>query len=174
MILPFKEKFPDVRKAAFVAVNSTVAGDVAMGEGSSIWFGAVIRGDEDSITIGEMSDFQDNVVVHVQEGFPVNVGDHCVVGHSVVLHGCTVEDDVLIGMNATVMNGSVIGEGSIVGANALVTQGSVIPPHSLVYGVPAKVMGTVTDEQVAETRQNAEHYHENALIYARQQNIRVI
>lgn len=125
---------------AYVADTATVAGNVTLADGVSIWFGTVLRAEMAPITIGADSNLQDNSVVHTDPEYPVDVGERVTVGHRVVLHGCTVEDDALIGMGAVVMNGAVIGEGAVVGAGAVVTEGTVVPPRTIAVGVPAKVL----------------------------------
>lgn len=158
VILPFGEHTPRIDPTAWVAPNATVIGDVVLHPGSSVFYGAVLRGDMDAITLGEGSNLQDNVVVHVDSGVPTRIGAGVSVGHSAVVHGCTIEDDCLIGMNATVLNRAVIGRESLVAAGALVLEDSVIPPRSLVAGVPAKVRRELTDDEVAKIRRNAESY----------------
>jgi carbonic anhydrase/acetyltransferase-like protein (isoleucine patch superfamily) len=158
LILPFDGHSPVLADTAFVAPNATLIGRVSLGEDSSIFYGAVLRADSDSITIGAGSNLQDNVTVHVDEGKPMTVGERVSVGHSAVLHGCTIENDCLIGMSATVLNNAVIGAGSLVAAGAVVLEGSIIPPRSLVAGVPAKVRRELTDEEVAGVTANAAHY----------------
>ena len=135
MLVEFKGMFPDVEKAAFIAPNAAICGDVAMDEGSSVWFSAVIRGEVAPIRIGKNSNVQDNAMLHSDYDCPVTLGDRVSVGHNAIVHGATIEDDVTVGMHATVMNGAVIGAGSMVAAGALVKERSVIPPCSLVVGV---------------------------------------
>lgn len=166
MIIGYKGMIPDVAQAAFVAENATLVGDVSMGEGSSAWFGAVIRGDMAPIVIGERSNVQDNAVLHVDADCPLNIGNGVTVGHGAILHGATIEDDVLIGMHATVLNGAVVGEGSLVAAGALVKEHAVIPPRSLVVGVPGKVVRTLDEDHVRHNRANSEQYVEDARRYA--------
>ena len=142
----------------FVAPTATVIGDVALGEETGIWFGAVLRGDRDRIEIGAGSNVQDNAVVHTSRGFPARIGKEVSVGHGAILHGCTVRDRVLVGMGAIVMNGAVVGEDSIIAAGAVVTEGTVVPPGSVVMGVPAKVVKPATPGQKEGIRKNAESY----------------
>jgi carbonic anhydrase/acetyltransferase-like protein (isoleucine patch superfamily) len=149
---------PALDPTAFVAPNGVVLGSVTLAAGASVWYGAVLRGDCENIAIGADSNVQDNCSVHADFGFPAIIGARVSVGHNAVLHGCTVEDDVLIGMSATVLNGAVIGTGSLVAAGAVVTQGMQIPPGSLVAGVPAKVRRTLTEEERAHVKLNAEWY----------------
>jgi carbonic anhydrase/acetyltransferase-like protein (isoleucine patch superfamily) len=158
MILGFNNQIPEVDASAFVAVTATLIGAVTLAAESSVFYGAVLRGDRDSITLGARSNLQDNVTVHCDPGTPVTVGAGVSVGHGAVLHGCTIEDDCLIGMSATVLNRAVIGRESLVAAGAVVLENTVIPPRSLVAGVPAKVRRSLTDDEVAHLRSNAETY----------------
>lgn len=153
--------------AAFVAPNATLAGDVALEEGSSVWYGAVLRADSGRIRIGRDTNVQDNAVLHTGTGLDVTIGARVSIGHGAVVHGCTVGDDCLIGMHATILNGAVLGKGCLVAAGALVTENSVIPPRSVVMGVPGKVRGTVTEEQAAELAHNVEEYRALARRHAR-------
>lgn len=148
----------EVPEAAFIAPNSTMVGKITAGVDIGIWYGAVVRADKDQIIIGERSNIQDNCVVHTSAGHPVTIGEDVSVGHGAILHGCTIQDRVLIGMGAIVLNGAVIGEESIIGAGALVSEGKQIPPRSLVLGVPGKVVRQVTSEEVSGTLQNAASY----------------
>lgn len=149
---------PRLHSEAFLALTSVVLGEVSLAEGASVWYGAVLRGDGGPIVIGAGSNIQDNSTVHADPGFPVTVGKGVTVGHNAVLHGCTVEDDVLVGMGATVLNGARIGTGSLVAAQSLVPQGMQVPPGSLVAGVPAKVKRTLTEEELEGVRFNAAVY----------------
>lgn len=158
--LPEREA-PDVAELAWVAPGAQLIGRVTLHEKASVWYNAVLRADNEPIVIGERSNIQDNCSCHVDTGFPLTLGSGVSVGHNAVLHGCTIEDDVLVGMHATVMNGAVIGAGSLVAAGALVTEGMVVPPRSLVAGVPAKVRRELSDEEVAGIRHNAEVYLEH-------------
>ena len=148
--------------AAFVADNATLAGDVTLAEESSVWYGAVLRADTARITIGAGSNVQDNAVLHTGPGLDVVVGRNVSIGHSAVVHGCTVGDDCLIGMHATILNGAVIGAGSLVAAGALVTENAVIPAGSLVVGVPGKV----SEKQKASIAANGEEYRHLAEVHA--------
>lgn len=149
----------------FLAPNATVTGDVVLGDDVGIWFGAVIRADKDRIRIGRGSNIQDNAVVHTTTGYPVEVGEQVSVGHGAILHGCTVEDCVLVGMGAIVMNGARVGHHSVIGAGAVVTEHADIPPHSVVLGVPAKVVRSTTDDQEAAIVRNAKSYIDLAGAY---------
>ncbi|WP_031033486.1 gamma carbonic anhydrase family protein [Streptomyces sp. NRRL F-5650] len=140
-------KDPQVDAGAFVAPTASVVGDVTLHAGASVWYGAVLRGDVERISVGADSNVQDNCTLHADPGFPVTVGERVSVGHNAVVHGATVEDDCLVGMGATVLNGAVIGAGSLVAAQALVPQGMRVPPGSLVAGVPAKVKRELTQEE---------------------------
>ncbi|UNS95701.1 gamma carbonic anhydrase family protein [Streptomyces tubbatahanensis] len=153
---------PELDADAFQAPTSVVAGEVTMAAGSSVWYGAVLRADAGPIVLGEGSNVQDNCTVHGDPGFPVTIGTGVTVGHNAVLHGCAIEDDVLIGMGATVLNGARIEAGSLVAAQTLVPQGMVVPAGSLVAGVPGKVRRELTDEEREGIRFNAAAYVELA------------
>lgn len=133
-------KTPQIDPTAFVADDAVLAGDVVLGERASVWFGCVVRSEVERITIGRESNIQDLTVMHTDPGSPLVVGDRVSVGHRAVLHGCTIEDDVLVGMGAVVLNGSVVGRGALIGAGAVITQGMRVPPGAVVVGVPAKVL----------------------------------
>ncbi|MGC9435670.1 MAG: gamma carbonic anhydrase family protein [Methanomicrobiales archaeon] len=146
----------------FIADGATVVGDVEFAPGVNVWFGAVIRADRDRIRIGDGSNIQDNAVIHTSAGHPVSIGAGCSVGHGAILHGCTIADDVLVGMGAIVMNGAVVGTETLIGAGALVTGGSEIPPGSVVLGVPGRVVREATPGERASIRTNAESYRDLA------------
>jgi carbonic anhydrase/acetyltransferase-like protein (isoleucine patch superfamily) len=154
---------PKVDERAYAAPTSVVVGDVSLSAHSSVWYGAVLRGDCDNITLGAGSNIQDNCTVHADPGFPAHIGERVSVGHNAVLHGCTVEDDVLVGMSATVLNGARIGSGSLVAAHALVPQGMEVPPGSLVAGVPARVKRELTAEEREGIKANTAMYQQLAL-----------
>lgn len=158
--IDFDGTSPQVPETAWVAPNATLIGDVSLADRSSVFYGAVLRADMDSISIGERSNIQDGCVVHTDTGFPTVVGAGVSVGHRAVLHGCTVEDDSLIGMGAVVLNGAVVGAGSLVAAGAVVTEGMRIPPGSLVAGVPAKVRRELDEDGLEALRKNARVYLE--------------
>jgi len=149
---------PTLPASAFLAQGARVIGNVVLGEDVGVWFNAVLRGDSDAIVIGEGSNIQDNVSGHGDPGSPLLVGRNVSVGHNAVIHGCTIEDDCLIGMGAIVMNGAVVGAGSLIAAGALVLEGQQIPAGSLVAGVPAKVRRPLTDDEKADIVRNAENY----------------
>jgi carbonic anhydrase/acetyltransferase-like protein (isoleucine patch superfamily) len=159
-ILTFDGTTPVVDDSAWVAPTATLVGRVTLAAGTSVFYGAVLRGDVDAISIGTGSNVQDNVSMHCDSGVPTTVGANVSIGHGAVVHGCTVEDDCLIGMNATVLNRAVIGRGSLIAAGAVVLEGTVIPPGSLVAGVPAKVRRALTDEERVGVIANATHYVE--------------
>ena len=158
----FHGRAPQLCPGARAAENATLVGDVTLEEESSVWYGAVLRADTDAIRIGRGSNIQDNCVLHVDEGFPLSVGRDVTVGHSAVLHGCTVGDRCVIGMGAILLDGCVIGEDCLVAAGALVTQNAVIPAGSLVMGAPAKVRRPLTEEEKAGNLASAQEYREPA------------
>jgi carbonic anhydrase/acetyltransferase-like protein (isoleucine patch superfamily) len=147
VLIRLPDRVPEVHQDAWVAPTATIVGAVRLAAGASVWYGAVLRGDGDTITLGPRSNVQDGCAVHADPGFPVVLGAGVSVGHNAVVHGCTVEDDVLIGMGAVVMNGCRIGAGSMVGAGALLSAGTVVPPGSLVVGVPGRVRRETTAEE---------------------------
>ena len=153
--------------AAFVAPNATVVGRVELARDSSVWFGSVLRGDNELIAIGEESNLQDGCIVHTDEGLELRVGARVTVGHGAVLHGCAIEDECLIGIRAVLLNRSRIRRWSVVGACALVTEGKEFPERSLILGSPARAVRTVTDEEIAAIRASAAHYVQNAHKFAR-------
>jgi carbonic anhydrase/acetyltransferase-like protein (isoleucine patch superfamily) len=152
--------------SVFVAPNATIIGSVVLEAGCSVWFNAVIRGDNDLITVGSESNVQDGAVLHTDPGVPLNVGRRVTIGHAAMLHGCSVGDGSLIGIQATVLNRAKIGSHCIVGAGALIAEGKEIPPESLVLGVPARVKRTLTQEELDHLDGMAQHYLENARRYA--------
>ncbi len=150
----------------FIAPSASVIGNVILHANASIWFNVVARGDNDPITIGVGSNVQDLSCLHTDLGVPLTIGKYCVIGHQVMLHGCTIGDGTLVGIQAVVLNRAVIGKDCLIGAGALVTEGKVIPDRSLVLGSPGKVVRQLTDEEVANTRRNAEGYVKNAARFA--------
>lgn len=160
IIKPYKGIFPNLAPTVRIAENAVVIGKVTCGEKVSIWYGAVIRGDEDSITIGENTNIQDCAVVHCDGGIPTVIGKNVTIGHGAIVHSCTVGDDTLIGMGATVLTGAVIGKNCVIGAGALVKAGTVVPDGMLAVGVPAKVIRPVTDKQKEAHYKNWTEYVE--------------
>lgn len=154
-----------IDKTVFIADGARVLGDVEIGKNSSVWFNAVIRGDSNKIRIGSRSNIQDNAVIHTSKDFDVCIGDNVTVGHGAIVHGCTVKNNVMIGMGAIVLNGAIIEENCIIGAGALVTQGKVIPAGSLVFGNPAKVVRSLTDQEIRSITYNAASYVKEAEHY---------
>jgi gamma-carbonic anhydrase len=159
-------KEPETKSAAFVAPNATVLGDVKLGALSSVWYGCVLRGDINSIEIGEGSNIQDLAMVHLADDYGVRVGRYTTIGHSAIIHACEIADECLIGMGATILDGAVIGDHCIVGANALVTQRFVAPPGSMVLGSPAKVVRSLKESELLGLRAWAEKYVEVAKAHA--------
>ena len=151
----------------WVAPNATVIGDVTLKNNSSIWFNTVLRGDIENITVGEGSNVQDGSVLHTDPGYPLKIGSGVTIGHLVMLHGCQIGDDCLIGIGSIILNGAKIGKNSIIGANALVTENKNIPENSLVIGSPGKVVRQVTAEEISAIKENAIHYQENWKKYSK-------
>lgn len=145
----------------WLAPDASIIGDVVLGEDASIWFGALIRGDNDRISVGAGTNVQDGAVLHADTGFPLTIGASCTIGHRAILHGCTLADRVLVGMGSTVLNGAVVGENCIIGANALVTQGKRFAPNSLILGAPAKAVRSLTDEELRDILETAAEYVSN-------------
>ena len=158
LIVEIGDSTPKTDPTSWVAPNATLVGSVTIGANASVFYGAVLRGDTDQIIVGAGSNLQDNVTVHTDAGLVMSVGEGVSVGHGAILHGCTVEDDCLIGMGATVLNRAVIGAGSLVAAGAVVLEGAVIPPGSLVAGVPARVVRSLSDDERAGLVDNARRY----------------
>jgi carbonic anhydrase/acetyltransferase-like protein (isoleucine patch superfamily) len=147
--------------SCFIADTAAVMGAVRLLNGASVWFGAVLRGDNEWIEVGENSNVQDNSTCHTDLGFPLTIGKDCTIGHNVILHGCTVEDGALVGMGSIVMNGARIGRGSVVGAGSVITEGKQFPEHSLIIGSPARVIRTLDPAQVAKMGSAAKFYVHN-------------
>ncbi len=167
MIHPYLEKTPVIHPSVFTAEGSQIIGDVEIGEQSSVWFNAVIRGDVNYIRIGARTNIQDGCVLHVsRKKYPLIVGDDVTVGHNVTLHACNISFRCLIGMGAIVMDGTEVGEDSIIGAGALVTAKTIIPPRSLVLGSPAKVKRELSDEEVRGIKESANHYLDDVKNYS--------
>lgn len=153
---------PTLHESVWVAETASVIGNIEMAEDSSVWFGAVMRGDNEPIRVGARSNVQDNAVLHSDPGQPLTIGEDVIIGHQVMLHGCTIGNGCLIGIGATILNGAQIGEGSIIGAHALVTENKVIPPNSLVVGSPGRVVKTLGEAEANFLKLNAQVYVKNA------------
>jgi carbonic anhydrase/acetyltransferase-like protein (isoleucine patch superfamily) len=158
---------PKLGDGAWVADSAQVMGDVVLADNASVWFGAVLRGDTATITIGRNSNVQDLSVIHADHGVPTTIGENVTIGHQVMLHGCTVGDNSLIGIQAVVLNNAKIGRNCIVGAGAVVTEGKEFPDNSLIIGAPAKVVRTLDEAAAAKLRGSAQHYVENAHRFAK-------
>jgi carbonic anhydrase/acetyltransferase-like protein (isoleucine patch superfamily) len=165
MIYALGDRRPVFLGDSFVADNATIIGSVAFETDTSVWFGAVIRGDNDSITIGKGSNIQESAVLHTDPGIKLIVGPYCTIGHCVMLHGCSVGEGSLIGINSVILNNAVIGKGCLIGANSLISEGKVIPDRSLVVGSPGKVIRELTDDEVARLRWSAENYVQRSKHY---------
>ena len=151
----------------WIAPDAIVIGSVILEPNASVWFGCIVRGDNDTITIGENSQLQDGCVLHADPGFPITIGRNASIGHMAMLHGCTIGDGSLIGIKSVILNNARIGKHCLIGANALITEGKEIPDRSLVVGAPGKVVRQLTDEEVARLLWNAEHYVNNYKRYQR-------
>ena len=165
MIYDLEKNVPEISADSWVAPNAIIIGKVKLEKNSSIWFNAVLRGDIEKIVIGENSNIQDGSVLHTDPGYPLTVGKGVTVGHMVMLHGCEISDDTLIGIGSTILNKAKIGKNCIIGANTLVTENKVIPDNSLVLGSPGKVIRKVTDDEIKVIRENAKHYVKNSKRY---------
>jgi gamma-carbonic anhydrase len=168
----FLRRKPRLGKGVYIAKTAVVLGDVTLGAHSSVWYGAVVRGDIQRIVVGHHSNIQDNAVLHLSDVLPCVLGNRVTVGHSAILHACKVGDEVLVGMGAVILDGAVIGKQSIIGAKALVTQGTKIPPGSLVLGAPAKVVRKLTRKERSMLKWLAKHYVDNGA-YCLKHNINV-
>lgn len=157
---------PNIDPSVFVAKGAVVIGDVTIAKDCSIWYNATIRSTEAPITIGEGSNVQDNAVIHVSPNFPTTIGSYVTIGHGAIVHGCTIDDNALIGMGAIILNGAKIGKNCIIAAGALIPQNKVIPDNSLVIGSPGKVIRQVTEEEIRKNKQNAEEYIKERITYA--------
>ena len=161
MIYDFEGHTPKIDSGSWAAPNAVIIGRVELKKNSNIWFNTTLRGDLEPIIIGENSNIQDGSVIHTDPGCPTIIGNGVTVGHMVMLHGCVIEDDCLIGIGSTILNKAKIGKNSIIGANALVTENKIIPERSLVLGSPGKIIRQVTDEEIKSIKENAEHYVAN-------------
>lgn len=162
MIYALDDIAPQIDPTAWVAPDANVIGKIVLEAGSSVWFGATLRGDNEEIRLGENSNIQENCVLHTDMGYPLVIGANCTIGHKAMLHGCTIGEGSLIGMGATILNGAKIGRGCLIGAGALVTEGKEIPDGSLVMGAPGKVVRTLDAAAQARLIQSAESYRDNA------------
>ena len=165
MIYDFEKNVPEVHPDAWVASNATLIGKVKLEKNSSIWFNAVLRGDIELISIGENSNIQDGSVLHTDPGYKLNVGNGVTVGHMVMLHGCQISDDTLIGIGSIILNNAKIGKNCIIGANSLITENKIIPDNSLVVGSPGRVLRKVTEEEIKAIHENAKHYVDGSKKY---------
>ena len=164
-IYQLDDLLPAIHESVWVADSARVIGNVTLAEGCSVWFGAVVRGDTDTITIGKGSNIQDNSVLHADIGTPLVIGANVTVGHQVVLHGCTIGDGSLIGIQAVVLNGAKIGKNCLVGAGALVTEGKEFPDGCMILGSPAKAVRQLSEAQIEGLKMSAQHYMDNARRY---------
>ena len=165
MIYDFEKNVPEIHPDAWVASNATIIGKVKLEKNSSIWFNAVLRGDIELITIGENSNIQDGSVLHTDPGYPLTLGKGVTVGHLVMLHGCQISDNSLIGIGSIILNNAKIGKNCIIGANTLITENKTIPDNSLVVGSPGRVLRKVTDEEIKSIIENGQHYVQNSKKY---------
>ncbi len=157
---------PQLADSAWAAPDANLIGKVVLEEDASVWFGCTLRGDNEEIRVGAGTNVQENVVCHTDMGFPLTIGAGCTIGHKVMLHGCTIGENTLIGMGATILNGAKIGKNCLIGAGALVTEGKEIPDGSLVMGMPAKVVRALDDEAIRRLEASALHYQQNARRFA--------
>ncbi|KKK36502.1 hypothetical protein WQ57_18995 [Mesobacillus campisalis] len=171
MLFEFKENKPKLHTSVYVAPGAQVIGQVLAEEDVTIWFNAVLRGDNEPIKIGKGSNIQDGTIIHVDEGYPVIIEENVTIGHNVILHGCTIRKGALIGMGATILNGAVIGEGALIAAGAVVGEGKIIEPGVLAAGVPAKPLKQLSKENIARIADGAGHYVNKGKEY-RKENIR--
>jgi carbonic anhydrase/acetyltransferase-like protein (isoleucine patch superfamily) len=164
-IYQLDDLIPTLHPSAWVADSAQVMGNVTLAEDSSVWFGVVIRGDMDAITVGKGSNIQDSSVLHTDQGVPLTIGENVTVGHQVMLHGCTIGDGSLIGIQAVILNGAKIGKNCLVGAGSLVTEGKEFPDGSMIFGSPAKAVRQLTEEQIEGLKLSAQRYINNARRY---------
>ncbi len=165
MIYDFEKNVPEIHPEAWVASNATIIGKVKLEKNSSIWFNAVLRGDIELITIGENSNIQDGSVLHTDPGYPLTLGKGVTIGHLVMLHGCQISDNSLIGIGSIILNNAKIGKNCIIGANTLITENKIIPDNSLVVGSPGRVLRKITDEEIKSIIENGQHYVKNSKKY---------
>ena len=173
MIIPLSQLSPTLSEGVWVAPSADIIGNVILAEDVSVWFGAVLRGDNERIEVGRGSNVQDGVVMHADPGFPCVIGEDCVIGHRAVVHGCTVGNEVLIGIGAIVLNGAVIPDGCLIGAGSLVAEGKILEPNSLYVGTPARKARTLTESDREAIRRNARGYRERAVRYREEMSTEV-
>jgi len=166
-IYQLEDDVPEVHATAWVAESADVMGKVTLGENASVWYGAVLRGDNDRITVGDNSNVQDGSVLHTDNGVPLTIGQNVTIGHQVMLHGCTIGDGSLVGIQSVILNGARIGKNCLVGAGALVTEGKEFPDGSMIIGSPAKAVRELSPEHIEGLRQSAQHYIDNARRFQR-------
>ena len=152
---------PQIHEDTWVAPDANLIGKVVLEQGASVWFGTTIRADHEEIRVGRGSNVQENCVFHIDAGYPLTIGENCTIGHKVMLHGCTIGNNSLIGMGATILNGAQIGDNCLIGAGALITENKVVPDGSLVMGVPGKVVRTLDADAIAGLTASARHYQDN-------------
>ncbi|MEQ8821352.1 MAG: gamma carbonic anhydrase family protein [Sumerlaeia bacterium] len=166
-VIPFEGRVPRIHPSAFIAPTAVIIGDVEIGEGASIWYGCVLRGDLDPIRVGDRSNVQDNSVLHTSRGAPCIVKNDVTIGHMAMLHGCTIEHGCLIGMSAIVLDYAVVGPDCLVGAGSLVTKGKIFPPRQMILGSPAKAIRDLTEEEIAQDMDNHARYVTNGQRHTR-------
>jgi len=166
-IFKFKTYNPKIDSSAWIAHDANIIGNVDIGKKASVWFGATLRGDNEEIVLGEGSNIQENCVLHTDQSFPLEIGQNCTIGHSVILHGCTIENNTLIGMGSTILNGAKIGIGCLIGAGSLITENKEIPDGSLVMGSPGKIIRKLDDETKFSLIGSAIHYQERAAEFSK-------
>ena len=159
------ELLPTIHETAWIADDANVIGNVELKEGSSVWFCTTIRGDNEIVVVGKGTNIQENTVMHTDIGFPLTIGENCTIGHKVMLHGCEIGTNSLIGMGTVILNGAKIGDNCLIGAGALITENKVIPDRSLVMGAPGKIVRQLDDAAIARLTQSALHYQENAVFF---------
>jgi carbonic anhydrase/acetyltransferase-like protein (isoleucine patch superfamily) len=166
-IFKFKTYIPHLSRSAWIAHDANIIGKIKIMEKASVWFGATLRGDNEEILVGEGSNIQENCVLHTDHGFPLKIGKNCTIGHSVILHGCSISDNTLIGMGSTILNGAQIGKGCLIGAGSLITENKIIPDGSLVMGSPGKVMRELDHKAKESLIGSALHYQERAAEFSK-------
>jgi len=171
MIYKLHGKSPEINESCFIAPSADLIGSVIMHANASVWFQCVLRADNEPITIGENSNIQDGSILHVDPGFPINIAANVTIGHKVMLHGCSIDENSLVGMNAVVLNGAQIGKNCLIGANALVTENMVIPDGSMVLGSPAKVVKELDETTQAQLKMSSQHYVQNSQKYKNKMDI---